>query len=168
VSYRWISVVAGAVGLIVLSLVGAGCGGGSNETTSDITKAQFVKKAGLICTEHKQERTKAANVEYNQKVEDEKQAKPGSAAAKVQTENSEKLITELLKNSILPSLRSQQEDLESLEEPASDDAKIEKMLKSLEKGIDELEQEGAGGILGNQFDDFEKESQKYGLNCKVI
>ena len=162
--YRWI----GGMAVAVVLLVGVvGCGG-SDQSTSDVTKAQFVKKANLVCAEHKKERIKAGNAEYNKKVESEKVAKPGTAAAKAQAEESEKLITALLENSIIPSLRSQQKDLEGLEVPSSDEAKIEKMLKSMEKGTDELEQEGAKGLLGDQFDPFEKEGEKYGLSCKVI
>jgi hypothetical protein len=157
-----------AAGLVVLGLVGVGCGGGSDETESTATKAQFVKKAESVCVKWSKERT-AAGAGFRKKM-GPAVPKPdfGSAERKAKQKELEKIATQLLEESIIPSLRSQQEDLEDLAIPSGSEPKVEKMLKSLETGTDELEEEGVEGIVGNQFDNFEAESEAYGWNCQVI
>jgi hypothetical protein len=153
--YRWIS---GVVIAVVLLGVGAGCGG-SDETESNVTKAQFVKKAGSICAEFKKERTAAAEKIYSANAGKEPES----------TEEVEKLGEEVLHDASIPSLNEQQEALESLELPADAEDKIEKMFDNLDQAIGEMEDEGIEALRnGNQFDPFEEEAEKYGLECEVI
>jgi hypothetical protein len=37
-------------GVLAIALVTAGCGGGDDETTATLTKAQFIKQADGICS----------------------------------------------------------------------------------------------------------------------
>ena len=161
--YRWISGIA--VALVVLG-VGVGCGG-SDETTSDITKAQFVKKANFICADYKGKRLAAAEKEFNPK----QRQGPHTVGAKA-TEEFEAELRELgdklLQEKLLPLTAQQLEELESLGAPAGDEEKVEQMLDNLGKAVEELEGENFEGLIaGNQFDAFESEAEKYGLNCKV-
>lgn len=163
--YRWIS---GLVVAAVVLGVGVGCGGSSDDSESNVTKAQFVKQANVICADHAQERVKAANAEYNKKVEEAGETKAGSAKAKAENAELETLLATLLEETIVPSLRDQQEELESLDVPAADEAKIEKMLQNLDKAIDAVEKEGIPGLVANHFDPFEAEVKAYGLKCKIV
>jgi len=162
--YRWIGGIAVAV---VLLVVGVGCGGGSNETISDVTKAQFVKKANLICTEFQGQRLAAAEKEFNPK-QREGSHTVGSPATKALEGELNELGEELLTNEIIPSLKHEQEKLESIGVPSGDEEKLEKMLDNMEKAIGELEENGFQGLAGDQFDAFEREAKAYGMACKVI
>jgi hypothetical protein len=163
--YRWIGGIAVAVFLLV---VGIGCGGGSGDTTSDITKAQFVKKADFICADYKSKRLAAAEKEYNPKQRQGSHS-VGSKSTKELEAELEELAEDLLHEKTIPLVRTQQEELEALGAPAGDEEKVEKMLDSMEEATDKIDEEGFRGIIGgNQFDQFEKEAEKYGLNCKVV
>jgi hypothetical protein len=162
--YRWKS--GAAVAIAVLGVVGVGCGGGSGETTSDITKAQFTKQVDRVCAEAKKERLTAGEESFNSRQQQGSQAGGASGPKAVEGEL-EELAEELLAETIIPSLKSQQEQLEDIGAPAADVTKVEKMLANMEKGIGEIENGGYKG-LGNQFEAFEAEAEKYGLSCKVI
>jgi hypothetical protein len=163
--YRWIG------GLLVMAVAlgaGIGCGGGSDETSSDVTKAQFVKKADSICADFKSQRLAAAEDEYNPK---QRQGPDSYGAAEVEAFEAElsELAEELLTSEIVPLMKQQQEELEDLDVPAADEEKIETMLANLDKAIGELEGEGLEGLVsGSQFDAFESEAEKYGLSCPVV
>jgi len=160
--YRWIGGIAVAVLLLV---VGVGCGGGS-ETTSDVTKAQFVKKANLICAEFNGQRLAAAEEEFNPK-QREGSHTIGSPATKALEAELEVLGEELLMEKMIPSLRREQEKIESIGTPSGDEATIEKILDNMKKGTDEVEEEGYNGVSGDEFDAFERELKAYGVVCKV-
>lgn len=163
--YRWIGGIAVAV---VLLCVGVGCGGGSDETTSDITKAQFVKKADFICADFKKQRLAAAEKEFNPKQRQGSHTVGSKATEELEAELRE-LAENLLHEKTIPLVRAQLEKLEALGAPAGDEEAVEKMLDNMEKATDEIEDEGFEGVVGgNQFDEFEKEAEKYGLNCKVV
>jgi hypothetical protein len=154
--YRWIGGIAVAV---VLLGVGVGCGGGSGDTTSDITKAQFVKKADAICADFGKKRTAAAEKEFNSKL---------AEAGELDSELKE-LGEKLLHESLIPLLNEQQEELESLGAPAADEEKVESMMDNLGKAIGEMEDAEFEDVVGgDQLDPFEKEAETYGLNCKII
>jgi hypothetical protein len=163
--HRWIGGIAVALLLLV---VGVGCGGGGGDTTSDITKAQFVKKADFICADYKSKRLAAAEKEYNPKQRQGSHA-VGSKATKELEAELEELAENLLQETTIPLVRTQHEKLEALGAPAGDEEKVEKMLDNMETATDKIEEEGFRGIIGgNQFDQFEKEAEKYGLTCKVV
>jgi hypothetical protein len=161
--YRWISGLM--VGALVLG-VGIGCGGGSDETGSDVTKAQFVKKADFVCADSKRERTAIGEETFNPKQRQGSHTVGAQSTEEVEAEL-EELGEELVSEKIVPSLKNQQKKLEAIGAPAADEAKVEKMLDNMETAIGELEKEGYRGVFGNQFDEFEKEAETYGLKCKV-
>jgi hypothetical protein len=157
--YRWIG---GFLVMAALLGAGIGCGGGGDETSSDVTKAQFVKKADSVCADFKSQRLAAAEKSYNQK------ARQGPETPAFEAELKE-LAEELLTSEILPLIKQQQEELESLDVPAADEEKIDAMLANLGKATGELEQEGLAGLVaGSMFDAFESETEKYGWSCPVV
>ena len=163
--YRWIGGIAVAV---VLLVVGVGCGGGSGDPTSDITKAEFVKKADFICADYKRKRLAAAEKEYNPKQRQGSHSIGTKATEELEAEL-EELAEKLLQETTIPLVRTQHEKLEALGAPAGDEDKVEEMLDNMDQATDEIEDEGFRGIIGgNQFDKFEKEAEKYGLKCKVV
>jgi hypothetical protein len=154
--YRWI----GGIGVALLLLVvGVGCGGGSGDTTSDITKAQFVKKANAICADFEKKRAAAVEEDFNSKLAD---------AEKLDSELKE-LGEKIVKERLIPLLKEQQEELESLGAPAGDEDKVEAMTANLGKAIGEMEDADFEEVLGgNQLDPFEREATGYGLSCRII
>jgi hypothetical protein len=161
--HRWISGVAVAV--VMVGVFGVGCGGGSDsgsssEPTAHVSKAQFLKAAAAVCVAGSKERLAAGEASYNKKVR--------AAGGNVDNKSLKALAEEVLAESIIPSLRKQQEELEAVGVPAADEEKIEKLLQSMEDGTDQLEQDGFEKLNYNQFDPFEEEAKAYGLKCKVI
>lgn len=161
---RWIG---GLLAVAMLVGIFVGCGGGSDDTTPDVPKAVFVKKADFICADSKRKRLAIGEETFNPKQRQGSQS-VGSSASKDLEAELEKLGEKLLSDKIVPSLRKQQEELESIGVPSADEEKVENMFASMEKAIDEVEAGGFEGLVGNQFDDFEKEAEAYGLSCKVI
>jgi NADH dehydrogenase/NADH:ubiquinone oxidoreductase subunit G len=157
------------IGIVVIAGGCVGCGGGGeDEASASVTKAQFVKKADFICADSKRERTAIAEEIFNPKQRQGSHVVGAQSTEELEAEL-EELAEELLKEKMIPSLKNQQKKLESLGAPAADEAKVEKMLSNLEKAIDEIEQEGFRGLVGgNQFDEFEKEARTYDLHCKVL
>jgi hypothetical protein len=162
--FRWIG------GLLVMAVVlgaGIGCGGGSDETSSDVTKAQFVKKADSICADFKNQRLAAAEEEYNP-TQRQGPKTVGTAETEAFEAELNELAEELLTNKLIPLLKEEHEELESLDVPAADEEKIDTMLANMDKAIQEIEDGGfAKTIGGSQFDEFESEATKYGLSCKL-
>lgn len=160
--YRWIGGIAVAV---ILSALAVGCGGGSDG--SEITKAEFVKKADLICAEYKSQRLAVAEKEFNPK---QRQAiAAGSKAFKEFQAELPVIGEELLQEKTIPLMRTQHKKLEALGAPSGEEEQVEKMLDNMETATDVTEEKGfPKALVGDQFDEFEKEAEEYGLNCKVI
>ena len=152
---RWILGVA----FIALSLVGAaGCGGGSE--TSDVTKADFVKQANEICDQQLSE-WRSTLQSLQKKNENSTFGGKGFAAVRKRSEAA-------FDATLLPAVKKELDQLEQLEVPAGDEAKVEKMLQSLAEGTEELEKQGVEGLLnGENFATFQKEADAYGLNCRL-
>jgi hypothetical protein len=155
VSYRWI------VGMLVLAVtIGSlisGCGDG-DEASADVTKAQFTKEAEAVCAERK-EGWAAAIDAYNKELaaDDKLEFKEGRMRAEA-----------LVKDSLLPILKTELEALEDLDVPEADEAKIDKMLQTRSRGVEELEDKGVEALLKNPyFEAFEKEAKAYGFNCSL-
>jgi len=104
----------------------AGCGGGGSDpaqavTTSSLTKAQFVKQAEAICT---QGRLRA--LQY---------------APSDDTEQSERdAFTESMQDTLLPALQEVVDEIYELGAPRGEEAQVEALLVSLQKGIDSTEE----------------------------
>jgi hypothetical protein len=162
--YRWIGGIAIAV---ILACVGVGCGGGGGSDGPEISKAEFVKKADFICAEYKSQRLAVAEKEFNPK---QRQAIANGSKAFKEFQAELPVIGEkLLQEKTIPLMRTQHEELEALGAPDGEEEQVEQMLDNMEKATDETEEMGfPKALVGNQFDEFEKEAEEFGLSCKVI
>ena len=128
--YRWIG---GIAVVLLLLVVGVGCGGGSGDTTSDITKAQFVKKADFICADFKSKRLAAAEKEYNPKQRQGSHSVGSKATEELEAELKEQ-AEELLTDKLIPLTREEQEQLEALGAPCGGRRKRRKDVRELRQG----------------------------------
>ena len=153
--YRWISGIL--VGVVVLGAVISGCGGGSDSST--VTKAEFVKQADALCAERQKE-WKTALASYNQQVQER------NATNKLQVQ--EEIATGLLEKEMIPAVSKQLEAMEALPAPEGDEEQVSKMLDTLSKELEKVEGEKNpvyGLAKSHNFEKFEEEAKKYGLNC---
>lgn len=108
------------VGVAALAMLGAGCGGGDEET---VTKAEFVKEGKAVCAEVVKEigaEMKAFTKENNLE---------GTAT--------KKQATELMEDVFIPQLQAEVDQLSELTPPEADEEKITAMLDQLNAGIEE-------------------------------
>jgi hypothetical protein len=157
--YRWI--IAVAVGVLAVAILGAGCGDDGESTASaSVTKAQFTKEANSICAERGKEQ-KAAFENYGEEVR--AASKDGEVTPKMER----KVADELIEETIIPSLEDQLDQMEEIGAPAADEAEIARMLRSLSLGIEELKEGGVRMLVeGGKLMDFKNEASAYGLNCE--
>jgi hypothetical protein len=155
---RWVAGIA--VGIISL-VVGAGCGG--NDSTTTLTKAEFTKEANLVCKKSRWQ-IRAAMARMNRRYY---QIEGADTAGEPDNGNLEvELGQRMLDKFILPAMKERLEDLEELDAPAGDEARISKMLKTHAVAIDELEDKGL--VLLFQFKtlhSFQREAAALGLDC---
>lgn len=115
---------APALALAAAALLAAGCGDDDDSQDDGAggtqSKAAWVKQADGICA--------AANADLNQAVQDQFGAKPPSDA------DQEQFATETL----VPNLQSQHDEIADLAAPEGAEQQAEKLLASLQHGIDEL------------------------------
>jgi hypothetical protein len=154
--YRWISGVAVAV--VMLGVVGIGCGGGGDDTSSSLTKAEYVKQADAICAERKKD-WQTALTAYRK--EDEKKNAVGNR--KVEKE----LAENVLDDSMLPALETQLESLEDLGAPEGKEKQAEKMVDSLAKWVQGIEKGGTTAVFDGGSADFEEEAKELGVTCPL-
>jgi hypothetical protein len=156
--FRWITGVAVGAALLILAV---GCGGGDDSTTQ-VTKAEFTKQADSVCAEGKEER-KAAAADYEKEVQAKSNGRPPSS------ELQQELANEMIDESFVPSLEKQLGQMEELSKPAADEAKISKMLKELSKGTGEVDKGGVKALVrGGALFTFQEEAERYGLTCTVF
>ena len=153
--YRWISGVV--LGMVVLAAFVSGCGGGS-DTSSSLTKAEYVKQADAICAERKKE-WDASLASYQQEVKEKK----ATNDPEVQREVAEGV----LQDSMLPALSDQLDSLEELDAPEAIEKQADKMLKSLSAGIQELEEKGVESLLESGFAEFGEDAKAAGVTCPL-
>jgi hypothetical protein len=148
-SKRLIAMMAGAAATAVIA---AGCGS-SGDSTSSLTKAEFIKQGDAICKKGNKEIeegfesfAKQNDIPQNQE--------PSKAEGK-----------ELVETVLVPSVSSQSEELRALAAPSGDEAEITAMLDSLDEGLEEAE-EDPEALFGAKSDPFGPANQKaaqYGL-----
>jgi hypothetical protein len=144
------------LGVCALALVAAGCGGGSDETssTASLTKAQFIKKADGIC----------ASAEKEIEGEFESFAKEHKLSEKnpPSNEESEEAATTIL----IPSIEGQLEDIRALGAPAGEEQKVEELLAAVESAIEKTKEDPVKFIESEGEGDFahaNKMAREYGL-----
>lgn len=113
--------------LVALVMLIAGCGGGGDETTEPLTKAEFIKQGDAICKEGNE----ASKTEIEDFAEEQ-----GFQLEKLSKQQSQEVVTEVL----VPNLQQQTEELDALGAPKGDEDEIDALIASLEEGTTELEQ----------------------------
>jgi transketolase len=146
-----------AVAVVMLGAVGIGCGGGGDETSASLTKAEYVKQADAICAERKME-WKEALASYQKKVNEQK-AENDQVVQK-------KLVEEAVTDSMLPALEQQLESLEELGSPEGKEKQVEKMLASFSKELESVKT--PTDLLETGFTDFEEEAKDLGVSCPLL
>jgi hypothetical protein len=114
---------------IVVALILAGCGGGGDSSTSastgSISKAAFIKQADAVCQKGT-ERMQRAILGFLKQHKDVK--RPNKA-------QSEKLVG----SAIVPSVRTEIEELKALDVPEGDEERVEAIIGALEEGLETAE-----------------------------
>jgi hypothetical protein len=131
--------------------IAAGCGGGESAAeTSSVTRAEFIKAADSIC-----------------KRADEAQSAELSAylAAYPNAESSQVGTVKLVAAAGLPPIRSEIEELAELGLPQGEEARVEEIIKGLEKALEESEAAPAKVLdeENSPFAPVESKAAKYGL-----
>lgn len=141
--------ILGALALIAALAVVAGCGGGDDETTATVTKAEFIKAGDAVCKKGLENREAAI----------QKSVKKSKKELRENFESSEAVF--LLK-SILPTIQQTSEELSELETP---DAQAEKMVADFEKAVEGAETNPKAVITGedSSIAEFGQEATKYGF-----
>ncbi|MGN6664868.1 MAG: hypothetical protein ACTHK6_11795 [Solirubrobacterales bacterium] len=151
-SKRFVALLAA---LAALALVVAGCGsGGSTESTTALSKAEFVKKGNAVCAKGSKEIQEGF----------EKFGKEHGFSKKKQPSKAE--LEEAVETIVIPGVRKQVEGVRNLGTPAEGGAEAEAVLaaaeEALEKGEEDpsvfLKEEGAG-----PFAKANKLSREFGL-----
>lgn len=141
--------------LAALSLLFAGCGGGDDETTSSLTRAQFIKQGNAICKKAEEEKGKAirallAKVKPNQQFSQERK---------------EQLVLTV----ILPPYEQMTEDLKGLGAPEGDEEKVEAIIKEMEKAAKETKADPSVAVTSvREFEEANKLATKYGLTSCIV
>jgi hypothetical protein len=152
------NLVGAALALAAAILVLAGCGGGgggaeTTETTSGLTKAEFVKKGNAICA--RTEKEIAAGVEKFTREHSVLKTKPPS----------EKQIAELAEEVLVPKVRRQIDEIRALGIPSGDEEEVEAIFAAAEEALKETEANpsvfGKGGV--GPFAKTNELAREYGL-----
>jgi hypothetical protein len=138
-------------GLLAVGAI-AGCGSGGSDSTSSLTKAEFVKKADAICTKH-HDAIETGFLPYVNKHKGK--GKEGEAAG----------VEAAVHAVMLPELNAQADELGSLGAPSGDEDAISAMLGTFEKSIEEIEEHSSN--LASALPAGEKANElakEFGLN----
>lgn len=143
------------VGMVAaLALIAAGCGSGGDSTTT-VTKAQFVKQVNALCLEREKERADAvqsiiSGLKPGEELSDARQAK---------------MVTAI----IVPSYTKMIANVKSLDAPEGDQAEIEKILKAMEQALKKVEADPRQAVFSVvMFEEANGLATKYGLKSCVI
>jgi hypothetical protein len=150
--------VALLAALAALALIVAGCGGGSDSTGStegggsgSLTKAELIKQGDAICEKGEEELEEEAN-EF---------AKENGIDTNKPTEAQQE---EVIEQVVAPALGKQAEELRALGTPSGEEAAVEEIFDSLEKGTEELEEDPGQLLKGkNPVEKASQLAKKYGF-----
>ena len=148
-SKRFIALLAA---LTVLAALVAGCGGGG-DSTSSLTKAEFVKQGNAICAKGNEEIE-----EGFEKFVKENNINPKKKPTKAQQ-------TEATEQVLLPTVRKQIDGIRALGLPSEGEEEADAVLKAAEKGLEEAEEDPSSAATenGNQFAEANKLAREFGL-----
>lgn len=113
---------------LTLALGGCGSGGGTTESTSSLTKAQFLKQANVICAKGGEEINKGYE-EFSRK---------HVAGGKIP---SQALLDEAAAEIVLPVREREVRQLRALGAPSGQEEHVDAMLTAWEEGIEKGEED---------------------------
>jgi hypothetical protein len=147
-----ISPVLGVLGVVVIGLFTAGCGGGND--AASISKAEFVKRADAVCAETGEQIASGVGsfvAGYDGK-EPEGEARAAAEA-------------ELVETVMVPNKENEVEQLREIGAPQGDEDQVEAIADALEEGIDEAKKRPEEAVQGKSRSILEAEqlARDYGL-----
>jgi hypothetical protein len=121
--------IALLAGMLAVSLIVAGCGGGSDEsnTGATISKAAFIKKADAVCSGG----NKRMEIAFAHFLEAKKNVKHPSNA------DYEELVGKVL----IPNVSREIKEIRALGAPSGDEDRVNGFLEALEEGIEVAERD---------------------------
>jgi hypothetical protein len=157
------------IACLAIAAVAAGCGGGSDSTSSGDTtsgggesteasgsaptKAAFIKEADKICGD--------ADEELNEEIVE--YAKENDIDLE-KSEPSEDEQFEIVETVVLPNLAKQSEEISALTPPEGEEEKVEEITDALSEGVEEGESDPKSlSNEDNSLADAGKKAQAYGL-----
>jgi hypothetical protein len=117
------------VGVLAIAAGVTGCGGSDDDSGEALTKSQWIAQADAICEKGDEE----IETEYRAFAEEEGLGE--------EDEPNEEQGTELVETIIVPSTRSQHEQIGELAPPEGDEEQVSSLLDSLDEAISELEED---------------------------
>jgi hypothetical protein len=137
-------------GVLAIGVIAAGCGS-SSDSTSSLTKAEFIKQADAICT--------AGN--KSDEAEFEAYAKENGLENK---EPSDAQKEELVTDVVLPSISKQGEEISALGAPSGEEDQVNAIVDGIEGAVEEAEGDPSVVLSGpGPFKEVDKLAKDYGL-----
>ena len=146
--------IATLIGVAAIAAIVAGCGSSDDETTSSLTKAQFIAQADAIC--------KQGNAE----IESEFEAFAKKNNIDENEEPSKAQQAKLSETILVPNVSNQAEEIGDLAAPSGDEDEVSAMLDSLDEGVEEVEANPQAPFESKQPNPFgpaNKIAKEYGL-----
>jgi hypothetical protein len=131
----------------VAAMVVAGCGGGGDDSTStsSLAKPAWIAKADAICQQGNQEIEQAANEQFGKQSE----------------QPTDEQVQQFTKESVVPNVQKQIDQIRDLGAPSGDGDQVNKMLDTVQADIDETK--SATTLAGDPFADGNALALQYGL-----
>lgn len=131
--------------VLVVALIGAGCGGGDddNSTTGSLAKPAWIAKADAICNQGNQQINHAANQTFGNQ------------------EPSEAQVRQFQSDTLLPDVQSQIDQIKALGAPSGDEDQVNKILDTVQADIDNAKSSGV--VENSAFADGNALARQYGL-----
>jgi hypothetical protein len=140
-------------GLLALSLLIAGCGGGDDETSS-LTRQQFIKQGNAICLQQTQKRSKIIR-------------------EAIANTNQNKLLPKAEREQLvldaLPAYAETPDKLEALGAPEGDEEKVEAIYQAMRQAVKDVEADTSVALTSTkQFEEANKLAVQYGLTSCIL
>ena len=140
--------------LVVILAIASGCGGSDEgESTSSLSKAEFIRKGDKLCTKVETERGKAISAFY-----DKEEAK---SVQELGPKGQEKMILDVA----LPPVKKLAGELEELGIPEDDSEQVEAMLDALRSAVSEVESNPVSVLASSEtpFQEAKELAGEYGF-----
>jgi hypothetical protein len=144
------------VGLLALGLLVAGCGSSadsSEENTSSLTKAQFIKQADAVCEKAGDE------------IEGEVEAFAEENEIPTDKEPSDEVKEEIVTEVIVPNIEEQAEGIAALGAPSGEEEQVDQIVEGIETAASETSEDPGSVISGGEgaFKGVNEEAKEYGF-----